>query len=54
MVRIAIEDLPILEELTPEEMASTVGGDTAAAVGLDAGTGLPTLPPTGTPVVGNS
>jgi bacteriocin-like protein len=53
MVRIAIEDLPVLEELTQEEMASVVGGDGGAIPGLDGGSGLPTTPTTGLPTDAN-
>jgi bacteriocin-like protein len=33
MVRITIEDLPVLEELTQEEMASIMGGDAGVVLG---------------------
>ena len=33
MVRITIEDLPVLEELTHEEMASIMGGDAGIILG---------------------
>ena len=33
MVRITIEDLPILEELTEEEMANIMGGDGGVILG---------------------
>ncbi|MBI1915607.1 MAG: bacteriocin [Planctomycetes bacterium] len=45
MVRITIEDLPVLEELTQEEMASIMGGDAGVILGdaeIDLRTGLPT------------
>ncbi len=46
MVRIVIEDLPILEELTREEMASIIGGTTVDDPDLGGTNGLP-KPPTG-------
>jgi bacteriocin-like protein len=46
MPRIVIEDLPILEELSQEEMASIVGG--SISFDPDLGTPPPAGSPTGT------
>jgi bacteriocin-like protein len=45
MARITIEDLPVLEELTQEEMANILGGDAPVILGdvqINPQTGLPT------------
>ena len=45
MARITIEDLPVLEELTQEEMANIMGGEGGLILGdiqPDPQTGLPT------------
>ena len=47
MPRIVIEDLPVLEELTQEEMASIFGGSVSVDPDLGGGD-LPPGSPTGT------
>lgn len=54
MARIVIEDLPILEELSREEMAGTLGGGGLDGLsGGDPTTATPTPPVSGLPTDGN-